>query len=261
MLALLLFLAAYRKHPFVAGACLVPLALKPHIFLPFGCVLVVWIVLERRWKIVVGLAAGMALSLGLSVWIDPHCWQQYREMMAHSGAIDLPLPCLSSYLRRLLNAPPAVQFIPSAAGCLIAIGYFLKKRKSWSWEQDGVLLLALGPVTAPYSWVMDECVAAPALLSRLVRCRGSWPLLGALGLFNAVAIVEGIRNVPLQSAGYLWTAPAWLLWCIAVDSATWSEGAAGSCASRGMRPGRVRDRLSVAQPEAPSRKHSGAGRN
>ncbi len=217
LLALLVFLKAYRQRPFIAGACLAPMVLKPHIFLPLACVLVVWILFERRWKIVFGCLTAVALSLGLSVWIDPHCWQQYREMMAHAGVINLPLPCLSAYLRRLLKAGVAVQFLPSAVACPLAIAYYLKKRRSWSWENNGVLLLALGPVTAPYSWVMDECIAMPALVSRLVRCRLSWPCLGALALFNAVAILEGIMNVPVQSAGYLWTAPAWLLWCVAVD--------------------------------------------
>lgn len=217
LLAVLLFLVSYRQRPFLAGACLAPMILKPHIFLPFACVLVVWIVFEGRWKIVFGFLVAVGLSLGLSVWLDPHCWQQYRDMMAHAGTIDFPLPCLSSYMRRLLRARVAVQFLPSAVACLLAIGYYLKKRRSWSWENNGVLLLALGPVTAPYSWVMDECIAAPALLSRLVRCRSSWPCLGALAFLNAVAIVEGIRNVPVQSAGYLWTAPAWLIWCIVVD--------------------------------------------
>ncbi len=218
LLALMVFLKAYRQRPFIAGACLAPMVLKPHIFLPFACVLIVWIIFERHWKIVLGFMSAVSLSLALSVWLDPRCWQQYSETMAHVGVINLPIPCLSSYLRRLMKASsPSVQFFPSAVACVLAIAYYLKKRRAWSWEYHGALLLALGPVTAPYSWSWDESIALPALMSRLARCRSSWPCLGSLALLNAVAILEGIMNVPVQNAGYLWTAPAWLLWCVAVD--------------------------------------------
>lgn len=218
LFALLLFFVCYRERPFLAGACLAPLALKPHIFLPFACVLILWVCFERRWKIVVGFVGLLGMSIALSLWIAPHAWRQYSDVMARLHVIDLPIPCLSSYLRRLLRTSSSwVQFLPSAVACTLAVAFYGKKRKSWSWENDGVLLLALGPVTAPYSWVMDESIAAPALVSRLVRSRSSWPYLGSLALFNAIAVLEEILKVPPQSAGYLWTAPAWLLWCLAVD--------------------------------------------
>ncbi|HTX76239.1 MAG TPA: glycosyltransferase family 87 protein [Terracidiphilus sp.] len=218
LFALLLFLASYRQRPFIAGACLAPLALKPHIVLPFACVLILWVVLERRWKILIGFIGALGVSMALSCWIAPHSWRQYSEMMVRLHVIDLPIPCLSSCLRRLLGlSSPWVQFLPSAVACTFAAAYYGKKRKTWSWENDGVLLLALGLVTAPYSWVMDESIAAPALASRLVRCRSSWPCLGSLALLNTIAVLERLAGVLPQGVGYLWTAPAWLLWCLAVD--------------------------------------------
>lgn len=218
LLALLLFFTAYRRRPFIAGVCLAPLALKPHLFLPFACVLILWILFERHWKIVFGFVSAVGLSIALSVWLAPHSWQQYHDMMAHLGVINMPIPCLSSWFRRLLKgSSPSLQFLPSAAACLLALAYYLKKRRTWSWESHGVLLLALGLVTAPYSWVMDEAIAVPALASRLARRRSSWPCLGSLVLLNTIAVLEGMLKVQVKGAGYLWTAPAWLLWCLAVD--------------------------------------------
>ena len=56
LLGYVLFLRLYRSHPFLAGVSLWLCALKPHLFVPFGVVLLVWIVLSRSYKILAGAA-------------------------------------------------------------------------------------------------------------------------------------------------------------------------------------------------------------
>ncbi|UWZ85653.1 glycosyltransferase family 87 protein [Occallatibacter riparius] len=213
LMCLVLFLYLHRRHPFLAGVCLAPLALKPHLILPFGLVLLMWIILDRRWKILLGAVTVLACSAGLLFTLDPGAWQQYSALMRKMHLMDWAAPCLSVYLRRLTGAPAVVQFIPTMMAAGAAAVWYLRKRKEWEWQTDGAMLLALGLITAPYAWVMDEAIALPAILLAVTRCRSSWNWLACLALLNLVFMIEEMRGVGVLTPAYLWTAPAWFLWC------------------------------------------------
>jgi hypothetical protein len=225
LMCLVLFLYLHRKRPFLAGVCLAPLAFKPHLILPFGLVLLIWVIVERRWQVLLGAATVLASSAGVLLLLAPHAWQQYSALMRQMHLMDWGAPCLSVYLRRLTGAPAAVQFIPSMlAGCAAA-AWYLRKRKTWAWESDGAMLLALGLITAPYAWVMDEAIALPAILLTLMRCKGSWNWLACLGLLNILFMIEEMAGVGVLTPAYLWTAPGWFLWCVLARRARAQIGA------------------------------------
>ena len=62
LLGLVLFLRLHRTHPFLAGAALWLCLLKPHLFLPFGVVLLAWIVVNRAYGLLLGVATSIAVS-------------------------------------------------------------------------------------------------------------------------------------------------------------------------------------------------------
>jgi hypothetical protein len=219
LMCLVLFLGLHRKQPFLAGVCLAPLALKPHLILPFGLVLLMWVIVERRWKILIGAGAAWACSAGVLWVLVTDAWQQYSSLMHKMHLMDWAAPCLSVYLRRLIGGPAVIQFIPTMLAAGGAAIWYCRKRRAWAWETDGAMLLALGLVTAPYAWVMDEAIALPAILLTLVRCKGSWNWLACLALLNLVFLIEEMRGVGVLTPAYLWTAPAWFLWCILASRA------------------------------------------
>lgn len=65
LLGYVLFLDLHRRRPFLAGLSLWLCALKPHLFLLFGVVLLAWILLSRSYKILAGVAVAIAASLSL----------------------------------------------------------------------------------------------------------------------------------------------------------------------------------------------------
>ena len=71
LLGLVAFLYFVEKQTFwFAGMALGLLALKPQLCLPFGCVLLLWCLRERKWKLLAGMAAAAAILL-LPVWFRP----------------------------------------------------------------------------------------------------------------------------------------------------------------------------------------------
>lgn len=221
LLGLCLFLLWRATRPFLAGAALLPMTLKPHLFLPVALVLLLWVILRRKPQILAGLVAAMAASFALVLAFDPHAWSQYMAMMHSNLMQDRFAPTLSAYLR--WDIAPAViwiEYLPTAAACLWAVAYFARRRARWDWMQDGLLVVLVGVVCAPYAWVTDESVLLPAVLIGMYRARATGRSLVPLALFAAVALVELYADVRITSWYYTWTSPAWLAWFV---YATWDS--------------------------------------
>ena len=212
LLGLVLFLRLHGTRPFLAGLALWLCALKPHLFLAFGVVLLAWVIVHHRYKVLLGAATALAASSAASWLIDPTAWSDYSHMMRTYGIEKEFIPCWSVVLR-LWVSPQAIwlQYLLPVLGCGWALAYFWKWRHTWNWVQDGGVLVLVSILSAPYCWVFDQAVAVPALLQGAYRCR-SRALLVFLALAS-VAIEAGlVSGVKLPSALYLWTAPVWLVW-------------------------------------------------
>jgi len=223
LLGLSLFLYWHRDRPWLAGAALLPMTLKPHLFLPIALVLLLWVVRERRLQIFGGLAAAMAASFALVLSFDPHAWSQYIAMM-HSGLMEGRFaPTLSAYLRLEL-APTAVwlEYLPTALACLWALWFFWS-RDRWNWMTDGPFVLLVSVLCAPYAWVTDEAVLLPAVLFGVYRARESRRSLVPIALATGIGLVELFANVRITAWYYTWTAPAWLAWYLYATRARRSD--------------------------------------
>ena len=86
LLGLVLFLRFHRSQPYLAGAALWFCALKPHLFVPFGFVLLLWIMRNRSYKLVLGFAATFAASCFVAMHFNSAVWSQYAQWMR--GARD-----------------------------------------------------------------------------------------------------------------------------------------------------------------------------
>ena len=213
LLGLVLFLRLHRTRPLIAGASLWLCALKPHLFLPFGVVLLAWIIASKRYRVAVGALGALLISLAITYHLDPLAWSQYREMMNHAGIASLPIPCVSIFLSQTISPKGTwLQYLPALLGCLWAIAYFYKHRSTWDWLEHGSLLMLVSLVAAPYSWFADQVVLIPALLHALYQTR-SRLTIAVFASINAIIQIASFRGVPLTSFSlYVWTAPGWLLW-------------------------------------------------
>jgi hypothetical protein len=212
LVGLVLFLRLHGTRPFLAGMSLWLCALKPHLFLAFGVVLVAWVFVNGCYKVLLGAAAAFAASCAAAWWIDATAWADYARMMRTYGIEYEFIPCWSVVLR-LWTRPEAIwlQYLLPALGCGWAVIYFWKRRRTWDWLKDGSVVMLVSILSAPYCWLYDQAVAIPALLHG-AYLTGSRILLTLLAAASLAIEIEMVCGVKLPSALYLWAAPAWLAW-------------------------------------------------
>jgi hypothetical protein len=212
LLGLVLFLRLHCSRPFLAGISLWLCALKPHLFLAFGVVLLAWVLVSRSYKILAGAAVAMAASCAAAYVIDPAAWTQYLQMMHTYGVEKEFIPCLSIVLRLWISPQSMwLQSLLPALGCIWALGYYWPRRHAWDWLKEGSLLMLVSIVSAPYCWLFDQALAVPALLQGAYLTR-SRVLLVVLAFTSVLIGIELVCGLSLFSVLYLWTAPAWLVW-------------------------------------------------
>jgi uncharacterized membrane protein (UPF0127 family) len=216
LLGLVLFLRLHRSHQFMAGVSLWLCLLKPHLFLLFGIVLLVWAVITRSYKLLLGTAVALGVSTAIAFVLDPQVWVHYGQMMSTMSTVRMQqelIPCVSIMFRWIISPKTMwLQYLPSALGCIWALVYFRKHYDRWDWMEHGSLLMLVSVLLAPYTWLMDQAILIPALLHAAYLTR-SRSLVAILALASAVIEVGILRGPPvMHSALYLWTAPAWLAW-------------------------------------------------
>lgn len=213
LLGFVLFLYLHRSRPFLAGACLLPWALKPHLFLAFAVVLLLWAIQQRLLRVIAGFFCAFIASCALSVYLDRNAWSQYINLFQYSRLMEVHLPTLSANLRAF-TFPNAVwiEYLPAALASVWAVWYFTTHRQVWQWTEHGMLLLLVSVMCTPYGWITDESVLLPAVLMGVYRATNSRRSLLPIAVIGGVALVETLANVSMVSWYYTWTTPAWLAW-------------------------------------------------
>ncbi len=215
LLGLVLFLRFHNRRPFLAGMALWFWTLKPQLFVPVGIVLLVWIVATRSYRILLGLATALATSCLLIECIDPAIWSQYLHWATNSGIAKQYIPCLGVFLREAISPGSEwLAFMPCAVASVWALGYFLQRRRTWNWSEDGSLLVLVALFSAPYCWIYDQCLAMPAILFALMRTRSTKILAALVAIYAALIFQPLLLPRGINSRLYLWPAAAWLVWYI-----------------------------------------------
>jgi hypothetical protein len=213
LLSVVLFLTWSRSRPFWAGVALLPCALKPHLFLVFAVALVIWIVYNRMFRVLLGFLVALLASCIAILPLDMHVWAQYFYMMQHNRILEVFIPTYGEVLRFALNRRlVGLQFIPAIAGGVWALWYFWTRRNRWDWMDQGLIVLFITDVCAPYGYFTDECIVFPFVLAALYRAMASGRSWVPLTLINFATLIEAYAQVNIISPWYLWTPLAWLVW-------------------------------------------------
>lgn len=214
LLGISLFLYLQVRRPFFAGAGLLVCALKPHLFLPFAVVLILWTMYRKQYRLAAGTATAVFSTCAIALYLDPHAFSQYAHMVATQRlAVDPVAPTLSKMLRLAVYPEGAwLQFLPAIVGCGWAAWYFVSHRKSWDWMRQGLLVLLVSVGCAPFAWLTDESVLIPAILAGLYRAQQSRRSLLPFAIVAGIALVELFKGFTMVTPSFVWTVPAWLGW-------------------------------------------------
>ena len=213
LLGEVLFLHLHRSRPFLAGISLWLCMLKPHLFLPFGAVLLAWVITTKAYRVLAGITFSLAVTTAVAFIMDPHVWAQYHQMMVSVRIDRVPIPCFSILLRQHVRPHTLwVQCLPGVVGCAWSLFYYRKNRNHWNWLAHSSPLLLVSVLAAPYTWFIDQAVVIPALLHGAYVTR-SCSLVALLALASATIEVQWFLGASaLHSVFFLWTTPAWLAW-------------------------------------------------
>lgn len=222
LLGLALFTRFEQKRPIWAGVALTLVLLKPHLLLIFLVVLALDLWQRRRAAVVAGFLAGFTAANLAALVLDHAVWGEYLASMRHEGLQDYFYPNMANVCRLLMGGravwPLAVPGVVAAAW---ALQHWWKHRERWSWPAEMPVISAVSIFVAPYSYPYDDVLFWPAVLAAWTRA--SRPARAALIVLNLGAIAVTLRANNVGSPLYLWTGPAWMLWCLYVR---WREKSA-----------------------------------
>ncbi len=210
-----------RGRPFAAGACAALTALKPHLLLGFGILLLVDAV-SRRGRLAL-LAGGsvIALSLGFALLANPKVIEQYLSATRNPspGAValhDWVLPVPAYWLRMTIDPESFwLQFLPCVAGCGVLLIWRIRCWKKWDWAQALPWVVAVSVLTTPYGWIFDFPVLLVPVISVASRLLGArqWFLL-AIFLIGQLAVTAVSMAIVCQLHEVWWVAPSVLALCL-----------------------------------------------
>ncbi len=214
LLGFSLFLRFNRSRPFLAGASLLLMAIKPHLFLVFWAILLADCLYRRRILILAGGASALAVAIAFSMYFDVHIWQHYFAMLRGYKLQQGFLPTASMLLRMVIDVRVFwLLFIPSILAVLWGLWYHAHWRHVWDWRTHGMLLMLVTILASPYGFFSDEIVLLPSIVFALTFPATRKYSGEILLVINSIALIIVLAaHAALSSHAYLWTPLAWLAW-------------------------------------------------
>jgi len=213
-LGIALFLRFNQARPFLAGLSFLLLAVKPQLLLPFGVVALLWAIKGRRLTFLLGATISVAASFALPWLVDPQIFSQYLPVVHSAESLSKGMPNLSGLLHRMDPNAGYLQYVLSIVAVASCVWLFSRRQNRWDWNKEGLLVIALSVVVAPYSWFSDEILMFPAILCGIYRLADSDRSIAGFGVLNCTALALVLFNVPLFTGAYMWTSLAWLGWAV-----------------------------------------------
>jgi hypothetical protein len=214
LLGFALFLRLHQTRPFLAGASLLLMAIKPHLFLIFWVALLIDCIYRRRFLLVAGCATALAGGSLFPMLFDPHVWPHYLAMLRGSTLKHQVFPNISMLFRVVIDAQAFwLLFVPSALAAIWALWYYASRRQVWDWRIHGMLLMLISVIVSPYGWLTDEAVLMPSILFALTLPEKRKDTVWILLALNTVVLFIALgHQASLTSRAYIWTPWAWLAW-------------------------------------------------
>jgi hypothetical protein len=221
LIGIVLFMFYETERPSLAGAALILPFAKPHLLVFFWVAFLIWIVANKKFKIVGGFIIGLILVTTLALIFDPSAFQHYRDMLRTAAIQGEFIPTVSGVLRLIFFRQYfRAQFVPLLLGFLWCVWFCIKNMVNWSWRDHGLTVMVVSILTTPYGWLTDEVVLLPAVLFAAMCIFGGKQKLPVttrialvvFGLLNWLMLLLIASHIPLQSGIYFWSSLLWAAW-------------------------------------------------
>lgn len=226
------FLVCQRgRHDFWAGAVMVFASIKPHLVYLIWVAVVLWALDQRRWRVLLGIAAGFVGALGVPIVFNHDLIHQYLEAIKQPP-VDWMATTFGTLLRMWFGSEhKALVFLPSLLGFLWLVPYWLTHRRDWRWEEQLPLLLLVSNSTAAYGWLGDQVIllAALAPMAAWLEHSRRQTIVMAVAVYANLNLLDLCINIffnqPEHQIWHLWTAPALLAGFLIVRAITHKQAA------------------------------------
>lgn len=157
-----------QKSHKMAGASLVLVALKPHLYLLFWVVLLLWTLDRRRWDVLLGFTLGMLSAAAIPTALDYRIFNEFVQLYLtapYPRPFDQETPTLARALWHWVDmGNPLPQILPASVGVIWSVWYWHKHKSDWNWLSQVPLLLLVSVTTNFFAWSADQIILLPALL-------------------------------------------------------------------------------------------------
>jgi hypothetical protein len=155
-----------RQRFFRAGAVLSLTLVKPQVAYLVWAAVCVWSVHGRRWRMLAGALAAVAMMCIMPLASNSQVLVQYLGAMLDDPPTYFVPPTIGTLLRLMIGWRQTwPMWLPPLAGATWLAFHYATRRSSWRWRADLPLLLFGSVLTAPYAWLHDQVILLPPLLA------------------------------------------------------------------------------------------------
>lgn len=202
-----LFLSFQQRGLFFwAGLSLLPLSVKPHLFLLFVVPGIKWMLQLPRSHVLqflCGAAGGLAALLAITCTFNPHILSDWTQVLRANyqgtpveGTIPFPLwqtTTIATWIRLFLSpnhlALWPLQIVPLTA-LMGTIIYFSISKRPIIWRDVVPPLLCVSLLTSSYGWVYDQSVL---IITQIAIVCGALELRQRIATFTFLAVAFSLQ--------------------------------------------------------------------
>jgi hypothetical protein len=210
LLGLVGFLRYEGKRPYLAGAFLFLLAIKPQVAFLVWPALLLCALFQQRWKPLAAFLGTLAVMTAIALVLDPHAFPQWLSALVVNRATAYETPTIGTLLRHA-TGHPWMQFLPAALAVVWFAWYWQASESRWDWKTQVPLLLLVSILASNYAWYTDHVLLLPALFYAAVRLWQSGARVAyTVFAYLAINLTALMLVWTQQLAWYTWAALAWL---------------------------------------------------
>jgi hypothetical protein len=199
---------------FWAGVLASIVLIKPHLLYLFVLAIVIWSFSNHRYRILIGMATALIVSIAVSWSINPHLISEYIFALKSYPPENWMTATLGTGLRIIFGVDRFyLQFIPSLVGVGWFILYWLKNHKAWDWVTALPIIILVSAATTPYGWAFDSAVCVWAVIQIAVIFDFKRWTIQKILIISSFWIVN-LLNIFLivSQSWFLWIASFFLIW-------------------------------------------------
>jgi hypothetical protein len=213
-----LLLSRDEKKDWLSGACLALATIKPQVIALFWLALLIWVIDQRRWKLIVSTGLVLAAATGISMIFNPRILEQYLQVIQGYSPLAWFTPTFGAFLRLAFGLEKFwLQYVPLVIGIIWLLVYWGKRRQTWDWLETLPAILLASILTSPYAWTYDQVVLliplTPAWVS-LASAGKSRRLYGWLAIYLIINMSYLVFHRRYTDDAFWWFALAIAFWIV-----------------------------------------------